>query len=313
MNVVNHLDNYLTKEKSILTIGTFDGLHVGHKLIIKTLVEEAAINNLLANVLTFFPHPRMVLNKEANIKLIDTIKEKEKHLKKLGINTLIVHPFSKEFSRMTSVEFTRDILIKKLNISKLVIGYDHRFGRDRDSDVNDLVELGNTYGFNVKTINEEQIKSVTVSSTKIRKSILEGDIKNANLYLGRFFELSGQIIKGQGLGRKIGFPTANIKINEDYKLIPGNGVYLVQVKVNNETYFGMINIGFRPTVNGNNITLEVFIFNFNDDIYGTIISLFFLNKIRNEIKFNSLEDLKNQIKKDKLYSNLLIKQNKYKF
>jgi len=313
MNVVNHLDNYLTKEKSILTIGTFDGLHVGHKLIIKTLVEEAAINNLLANVLTFFPHPRMVLNKEANIKLIDTIKEKEKHLKKLGINTLIVHPFSKEFSRMTSVEFTRDILIKKLNISKLVIGYDHRFGRDRGSDVNDLVELGNTYGFNVKTINEEQIKSVTVSSTKIRKSILEGDIKNANLYLGRFFELSGQIIKGQGLGRKIGFPTANIKINEDYKLIPGNGVYLVQVKVNNETYFGMINIGFRPTVNGNNITLEVFIFNFNDDIYGTIISLFFLNKIRNEIKFNSLEDLKNQIKKDKLYSNLLIKQNKYKF
>jgi len=306
MKVINSIDNYSSKKKSIITIGTFDGIHVGHQKIIRTLVKESLSKNLLANILTFFPHPRMVLNKDSEIKLIDTIREKEKKLKNLGVNTLIIHPFTKEFSRMSSVEFTRDILIKKLNVYKIILGYDHRFGKNRESSVEDLIELGIAYNFKVEVLDAKKINSINISSTKIRKAIQTGDINKATLYLGRYFEIKGNVIKGKGIGKKIGFPTANIIIKENYKLIPNKGVYLIKAKIKNKSYYGMMNIGNRPTLNGKNETLEVNIFNFNENIYGKSLKIFFLNKIRNEIKFDSIEKLSNQLQKDKDYCKVLI-------
>ena len=306
MKVINSIDNYSSKKKSIITIGTFDGIHVGHQKIIRTLVKESLSKNLLANILTFFPHPRMVLNKDSEIKLIDTIREKEKKLKNLGVNTLIIHPFTKEFSRMSSVEFTRDILIKKLNVYKIILGYDHRFGKNRESSVEDLIELGIAYNFKVEVLDAKKINSINISSTKIRKAIQTGDINKATLYLGRCFEIKGNVIKGKGIGKKIGFPTANIIIKENYKLIPNKGVYLIKAKIKNKSYYGMMNIGNRPTLNGKNETLEVNIFNFNENIYGKSLKIFFLNKIRNEIKFDSIEKLSNQLQKDKDYCKVLI-------
>ena len=306
MKVINGIDNYSSKKKSIITIGTFDGIHVGHEKVIRTLVKESLSKNLLANILTFFPHPRMVLNKDSEIKLIDTIKEKEKKLKNLGVNTLIIHPFTKEFSRMSSIEFTRDILIKKLNVYKIILGYDHRFGKNRESSVEDLIQLGIAYNFKVEVIDAKKINSINISSTKIRKAIQTGDVDKANLYLGNYFEINGNVVKGKGIGKKIGFPTANIIIKENYKLIPNKGVYLIKAKIKNRSYYGMMNIGNRPTLNGKNETLEVNIFNFNENIYGKSLSIFFLNKIRNEIKFDSIEKLSNQLQKDKDYCKVLI-------
>ncbi|MAU58511.1 MAG: riboflavin biosynthesis protein RibF [Flavobacteriaceae bacterium] len=306
MKVINGIDNYSSKKKSIITIGTFDGIHVGHEKVIRTLVKESLSKNLLANILTFFPHPRMVLNKDSEIKLIDTLKEKEKKLKNLGVNTLIIHPFTKEFSRMSSIEFTRDILIKKLNVNKIILGYDHRFGKNRESSVEDLIQLGIAYNFKVEVIDAKKINSINISSTKIRKAIQTGDVDKANLYLGKYFEINGNVVKGKGIGKKIGFPTANIIIKENYKLIPNKGVYLIKAKIKNRSYYGMMNIGNRPTLNGKNETLEVNIFNFNENIYGKSLSIFFLNKIRNEIKFDSIEKLSNQLQKDKDYCKVLI-------
>ena len=306
MKVINGIDNYSSKKKSIITIGTFDGIHVGHEKVIRTLVKESLSKNLLANILTFFPHPRMVLNKDSEIKLIDTLKEKEKKLKNLGVNTLIIHPFTKEFSRMSSIEFTRDILIKKLNVYKIILGYDHRFGKNRESSVEDLIQLGIAYNFKVEVIDAKKINSINISSTKIRKAIQTGDVDKANLYLGNYFEINGNVVKGKGIGKKIGFPTANIIIKENYKLIPNKGVYLIKAKIKNRSYYGMMNIGNRPTLNGKNETLEVNIFNFNENIYGKSLSIFFFNKIRNEIKFDSIEKLSNQLQKDKDYCKVLI-------
>ena len=306
MKVINGIDDYSSKKKSIITIGTFDGIHVGHEKVIRTLVKESLSKNLLANILTFFPHPRMVLNKDSEIKLIDTLKEKEKKLKNLGVNTLIIHPFTKEFSRMSSIEFTRDILIKKLNVYKIILGYDHRFGKNRESSVEDLIQLGIAYNFKVEVIDAKKINSINISSTKIRKAIQTGDVDKANLYLGKYFEINGNVVKGKGIGKKIGFPTANIIIKENYKLIPNKGVYLIKAKIKNRSYYGMMNIGNRPTLNGKNETLEVNIFNFNENIYGKSLSIFFLNKIRNEIKFDSIEKLSNQLQKDKDYCKVLI-------
>ncbi len=306
MIVIKNLDNYISKQKSILTIGTFDGIHIGHQEIIKALVKESISKNYIANILTFFPHPRMILNKDSEIKLIDTLKEKERIFNKLRVNTLIIHPFSKEFSRMTALEFTRDVLVKKLNVSKIILGYDHRFGRNRESNVEDLIELGIAYNFKVQVIDALKIKSITISSTKIRNAIKNGDITTANLYLGRSFEINGNIIHGEGVGRKIGFPTVNINIDEKYKLIPSNGVYLVKLKTNNKLHYGMMNIGNRPTLNGKNRTLEINIFNFKKDLYGKNISVFFLRKIRDEIKFDSIKKLSDQLKKDKKRCEIII-------
>ena len=299
MKVVQDIQNYSSDTKSILTIGTFDGVHVGHQKIIKALVKEAHNKKLLANVLTFFPHPRMVLQKDAQIKLIDTLAEKEDFLRKLGVDTLIIHPFSKEFSRLSALEFTRDILVNQLKISELFIGYDHRFGKNREATVADLTSFGKTYDFKVNIIPAQDVSAITVSSTKIRTAILDGDFIKVVDFLGRFFQLSGTVTKGQSLGRTINFPTANLLIDSQHKIIPPKGVYLVSIFHHQNQYYGMMNIGTRPTLNGDKQTIEVHIFEFNKNIYGSSLTINFIEKIRDEQKFESFDALKKQLIKDK--------------
>lgn len=298
MNVVNGIENYKANSKSILTIGTFDGVHLGHQKIITSLVTKAKKKSLQANILTFFPHPRMVLQKESNLKLIDTLEEKQNLLSELGIDNLIIQPFSKEFSKLTAIEFTRDVLVNELGMSALMIGYDHRFGKNREASVEDLITYGQSYNFEVTVIPAQDIFSITVSSTKIRDAIKISNFKKVNQFLGRPYELNGKVIKGNGVGRTIKYPTANIEIKEIYKLIPPKGVYLVKIYLGENEFSGMMNIGNRPTINGLNQTIEVHIFNFDKDIYGKNLKVCFLKKIRKEKKFDSLPSLKRQLKKD---------------
>ena len=298
MNVVDGIENYKANSKSILTIGTFDGVHLGHQKIITSLVTKAKQKSLQANILTFFPHPRMVLQKESNLKLIDTLEEKQNLLSELGIDNLIVQPFSKEFSKLTAIEFTRDILVDELGMSALMIGYDHRFGKNREASVEDLIRYGESYNFEVTVIPAQDISSITVSSTKIRDAIKISNFKKVNQFLGRPYELNGEVIKANGVGRTIKYPTANIEIKETYKLIPPKGVYLVKIYLGENEFSGMMNIGNRPTINGLNETIEIHIFDFDKDIYGKNLKVCFLQKIRKEKKFDSLTSLKNQLKKD---------------
>ena len=299
MNVFQNIKNYNPDSKCILTIGTFDGVHIGHKKIIKKLVKLANKKKIESTILTFFPHPRMVLQKESNLKLIDTLEEKMNLLKILGVDNLIVHPFSEAFSRLTSIEFCRDFLVNQLKTDTLLIGYDHHFGHNREAKSKDLLAMGQTYNFDVHIIPAQDISSITVSSTKVRKAIESSNFMLVQKFLGRYFELTGIVTKGDGIGRTIDFPTANINVKESYKLIPLDGVYLVSVKCEGNLFKGMINIGIRPTINGERQTLEVHIFNFNKDIYNQKLKILFIEKIRDEQKFESLDALKKQLEKDK--------------
>jgi riboflavin kinase/FMN adenylyltransferase len=295
MNIVQGIENYNSSSRSILTIGTFDGVHIGHQKIIGSLVQQAKEKNLQSSLLTFFPHPRMVLQKQSSLKLIDTLKEKELLLKKLGIDNLIIHPFSEEFSRLTAIEFTRDLLVDKLKIASLFIGYDHRFGKNREASVDDVITYGKTYGFDLTVIPAQDIESITVSSTKVRTAIEDSDFEKVHQFLGRPYQLNGIVTQGEGLGRTIGFPTANLEIPESYKLIPPKGVYMVDVEHRNTSYKGMMNIGNRPTLNGSHQTTEVHLFDFDQKIYGDSLKVLIVKKIREELKFDSLEALKTQL------------------
>ena len=295
MNIVQGIENYNSSSQSILTIGTFDGVHIGHQKIIGSLVQQAKEKNLQSSLLTFFPHPRMVLQKQSSLKLIDTLKEKELLLKKLGIDNLIIHPFSEEFSRLTAIEFTRDLLVDKLKIASLFIGYDHRFGKNREASVDDVISYGKTYGFDLTVIPAQDIESITVSSTKVRTAIEDSDFEKVHQFLGRPYQLNGIVTQGEGLGRTIGFPTANLEIPESYKLIPPKGVYMVDVEHRNTSYKGMMNIGNRPTLNGSHQTTEVHLFDFDQKIYGDSLKVLIVKKIREELKFDSLEALKTQL------------------
>lgn len=294
------------RHPTAITIGTFDGVHIGHRKILERLINNAASLNLKSTVLTFFPHPRMVLQKDANIKLLNTIKEKTKILEDLGLDQLIIHPFTQEFSRLSATEFVRDNLVNQLQTKKIIIGYDHRFGRNRNANITDLRAFGNTYGFEVEEITAQEIDEVSVSSTKIRKALQEGDISTANAYLGYNYMLTGIIGKGKGLGRQIGFPTANLNIAESYKLIPKNGVYVVKSEFSGKTIYGMMNIGYNPTVAGKEKTIEINFFDFDQDLYGKELQIDILHRIRDEHKFESVEALKIQLEKDKQTSLALI-------
>jgi len=250
-------------------------------------------------VLTFFPHPRMVLQKDSEIKLLNTLAEKEQILSELGVDHLIVHPFTKEFSRLTALEFVRDLLVHQLKVKSVVIGYDHRFGRNRNASIQELIGFGNTFDFKVEEIPAQEIDEVSVSSTKIRNALLSGDITTANAYLGYGYMLSGKVVKGKGLGKDIGFPTANLHIEEPYKLIPQNGVYIVTCEYEGRSSHGMMNIGYNPTVNGTTKSIEVHLLDVNEDLYDKDLQVRFLKKIRDEQKFDSLESLSDQLKNDK--------------
>lgn len=291
----------------VLTVGTFDGVHIGHQKILQRVVNEAKKLNLDSAVLTFFPHPRMVLQKEMNIRLINTIGEREKIIKNLGINQLVIYPFSKEFSRLTAQEYIEEILIKKLNVKKIIIGYDHRFGRNRTASITELKEFGKKYHFTVEEISKQDIDEVAVSSTKIRNALKEGNIETANKYLGRPYSLSGVVQQGKGLGKKLGFPTANLAIPESYKLIPKHGVYIVESTYNGKKIFGMTNIGTNPTFNETKENIETYFFDLDEDLYGKTFRIKFLKRIRDEKKFTTVEALIKAMETDKLYTQTFIK------
>jgi len=299
LKIFNSIHDFKSTKKTILTLGTFDGVHVGHQKIIQKLIQNASDYNCESLILTFFPHPRMVLQEGSDIKLLNTIDEKTVLLKKMGLDNLIIHPFDKEFSRLTAEEFVKTILVDALHIQKIIIGYDHRFGRNRLANIDDLILYGKQYNFEVEQISAQEIDSVSISSTKIRNAILDGNIALANEYLGYKYVINGMVINGNQLGRTIGFPTANLKIEENYKLIPKNGVYIVKSTINQKTVFGVMNIGTNPTVNGEELSIEVHFIDFDADLYNSKIEISVLERIRDEQKFDSIELLKNQIQEDK--------------
>lgn len=291
---IDHIPN------PVLTIGTFDGVHIGHQKILDQLNEEARKIGGQSVLFTFYPHPRMILYPESHgLKLIQTQEEKLRKLKKMGLQNIIVYPFTFEFSRLTALEFVRDYLVNQLHVKKLVIGYDHQFGKNREGSIDFLKDVSETYGFEVIEIPAQDIDEVNVSSTKIREALIDGNIELANEYLGEPFELSGEIIHGNALGRTIGYPTANIQVDSELKLIPGNGVYAVRVFLQDQCIDGMMNIGIRPTICGtHDISMEVHLFDFDKDVYGEKIQVQFLSKIRDEQKFIDTNALKDQLKKD---------------
>ncbi|MBS9462737.1 bifunctional riboflavin kinase/FAD synthetase [Flagellimonas sp. 389] len=292
--------------QTAVTIGTFDGVHLGHSKILERLINNAKTSGLKATVLTFFPHPRMVLQKDTDIKLLNTLDEKMEKMDSLGLDYLIVHPFTKDFSRLSATEFVRDVLVNQLKTKKIIIGYDHRFGRNRNANIQDLMAFGATLDFEVEEIPAQEIDDVSVSSTKIRNALLEGNIETANSYLNYSYMLTGTIKKGKGLGKQFGFPTANLHIPEAYKLIPKNGVYVVKSTLNDKEYFGMMNIGFNPTVSGTEKSIEINFFDFEGSLYDTKIQVNILHRIRDEHKFDSVEELREQLKKDRKTSLTLI-------
>ncbi|MFL2622608.1 MAG: bifunctional riboflavin kinase/FAD synthetase [Candidatus Marisimplicoccus sp.] len=298
MKIYRSINEYNEDKRSVVTIGTFDGLHHGHQKILKRLINSSKNKNLSSVVLTFFPHPRVILNKYNDIKMIDTLDEKILYINKIGVDSLIIHPFDKNFSLLSANQFIKDYLVEKLKMKHIIIGYDHRFGKGREASVTDLKNYASDYDFTVEEIQAQEIEKIAISSTKVRNSINNGDLKTTEKYLGRYFNLTGKVIKGDGLGKKIMYPTANIFIEEKYKIIPKDGVYLIKTFIKNKLYNGMMNIGHRPTIGANEKSLEVHLFNFNKDIYGEQISVDIISKIRDEKKFSSIEALKDQLVKD---------------
>lgn len=302
MKVFNSINNFASKTKTIITIGTFDGVHIGHQSILKKLIDQAEKLNLKSVVLTFFPHPRMVLQQDSEIKLLNTIDEKTSLLQDLGIDNLIIHPFDLDFSRLSAEEFVKDVLVDQLNIQKIIIGHDHRFGRNRTATITDLIAFGEEYNFEVEQISAQEIDEIAISSTKIRKALEEGNVVLANSYLGQEYFITGTVIEGKKIGRTINFPTANIQISENYKLIPEIGAYIVAAEIDSKIVYGMMNIGHNPTVSNGSLSIEAHFFNFEGDIYSKSLKIKFLDRIRDEKKFNSIEELKIQLELDKEYS-----------
>ena len=306
MRNVKKIEAYISNSDTVVTIGTFDGVHIGHQKIIKRLVNEGKKNHLKSVILTFFPHPRMVLQKDSSIKLINTIDERSKLINDLGLDFLLIKKFTQAFSRLSAEDFVKQILVDKLHAKKVIIGYDHRFGRNRNADIDNLKKYGERYHFEVEEISAQDIDDVSVSSTKIRKALNDG---KANKYLGYNFMLTGKVVSGKGLGAEIGFPTANITIKEDYKLIPKQGAYVVSALIDAKLYYGMMNIGVNPTVNGKTESIEVHFFEFKKNIYNKKIQINILKRLRNEVKFESVGALKTQLFKDKEISLQYIKSN----
>lgn len=272
------------------------------------VIEEGHKHHLQSTLLTFFPHPRMVLQKDNQIKLLNTIEEKSAILSRLGLDCLIIHPFTLEFSRKSATDFVREILVEKLRVKKIIIGYDHRFGRNRNATIQDLKSFGNILEFSVEEIPAQEIDEVSVSSTKIRKALMAGDLETANAYLGYDYMLTGTVEGGKKLGRDLGFPTANLRIEADYKLIPASGVYLVRSALKYRQVYGMMNIGTNPTVDGSKRHIEVHFFDYQGDLYGSQLQVDLLRRIRDERKFDSLDALKAQLEKDRLRAQELIRR-----
>lgn len=302
MNVFHSVASFQSTKKTIVTLGTFDGMHIGHQAILNKLKLQKKIYGYETLVLTFFPHPRMVLKTDHQISLLNTIDERVKLIDHFGIDHLVVQEFTKEFANLSAEEFVKTVLVDQFNIGKIIIGYDHRFGKNRSADIHDLIEFGKKYHFHVEQISAEELNDVSVSSTKIRNALNVGDVALAKTYLGYPYMVSGTVVSGKQLGRTIGYPTANIKVAQDYKLIPAIGVYVVGVTVKGKDHYGMLSIGTNPTVGGTEKTIEVYIFDFNDTIYDEEITVRFLTRIRGEEHFGSIDLLIEALKNDEVFS-----------
>ncbi|SDG90035.1 bifunctional riboflavin kinase/FAD synthetase [Mucilaginibacter gossypii] len=301
MRVYNNIDEFTAVNNAVVTIGTFDGVHLGHRKIISGIKELAESTGGETVILTFFPHPRMILHPEdESLKLITTIAEKADLMERIGVDHLIITPFSRDFSNQSAESYIRDVLVNKIGTKKIVIGYDHRFGKDRQGGFEDLQRLGPVYGFDVVEIPEQDINEVAISSTRIRNALLSGDIHLANAFLGYPFFITGKVVRGDQIGRQLGYPTANIVVEEKYKLIPCDGIFAVTVIIADQKYKGMAYIGSRPTVNGLSRNIEVNIFDFNEEIYNQTIRMEFHHYIRSDVKFSSLDELKVQLAQDKV-------------
>ena len=301
MKTIHGIENFPASEGSIVTIGTFDGVHLGHQQILKQLIDTSQQSKLKSVLLTFFPHPRMVLQPDISMHLIQTIEEREKALRKTGLDYLVIHPFSEKFSRLSADDYVKQILVEKLNVRKVVVGYDHRFGRNRTASLEDMYNYADIYDFEVIEIDAKKIKSTAVSSTKIRKAIDEGDIALANSYLGDPFKLEGVVVHGDKRGRELSYPTANIELQNKHKIIPKQGVYLIQSDIDNQVVYGMMNIGTKPTFDTTNPSIEVHFFDWNGDLYDQTLQVKLLKWIREEQKFDSVEELQAQIHADERY------------
>lgn len=300
MKIYNHFSDFKRLKNAVVTIGTFDGVHYGHQKIIKRLCELAKATGGESVILTFFPHPRLIIDPEnQDLKMINTIDEKAKMLAALGVDHLIITPFTRDFSNLSPTEYIKNILVETIGIKHLIVGYDHRFGKDRAGGMPELEAEAKEYDYKIEVIPEQDINDVAVSSTKVRNALLSGKVALAANYLGYHFSMYGRVIKGDKIGRTIGFPTANIFIEETYKLIPSDGIYAVTVDMSGQSYKGMAYIGQRPTINGMTRNIEVNIFDFNQEIYGQYITMTFLQFLREDVKFTGLETLKIQLQKDK--------------
>jgi riboflavin kinase/FMN adenylyltransferase len=299
LKIYHHLSDFKRLNNAVATIGTFDGVHFGHQKIINRLCELAHKTGGESVILTFFPHPRMIIDPEnQDLKMINTIEEKAEILAALGVDHLIITPFTRDFSNLSPSEYIKNILVDTIGIKQIIVGYDHRFGKDRTGGMKDLIAFSGPYGYEVEEIAEQDINDVAVSSTKIRESLLSGQVGLAAEYLGYPFSLYGPVIKGDKIGRTIGFPTANIFIEQPYKLIPSDGIYAVTVDMEDQSYQAMAYIGQRPTINGMTRNIEVNIYNFNREIYGQYIKMNFHEFLRHDVKFTGLEALKLQLQQD---------------
>lgn len=301
MKIYKHINDFQRLNNAVVTIGTFDGVHQGHRQIIARLKELARQTGGETVILTFFPHPRMIIHPEdQDLKLITTIHERAALLEQLGVDHLIITPFSRDFSNQSAEAYIKDVLVNKIGTRQIIIGYDHRFGKDRQGGLSDLQQAAPVYGFEVIEIPEQDIDHVTVSSTRIREALLKADIEQANNFLGYPFFITGKVIRGNQIGRQIGYPTANLLIEESYKLIPADGIFAATVQLNDESFQGMAYIGHRPTINGMTRNIEVNIFDFNRDIYNQTLQMNFIHFVRHDVKFSSLEGLKDQLAQDRL-------------
>ncbi len=299
MILINQLPNFNKNDQSCVTIGSFDGVHKGHVKIIENLVASAKQEGLLAVVLTFYPHPRKVVQPETKIELLNSLEEKAALLESLGVDYLVVYPFTEDFSRLSPEAYVKDILVDGLHCKKIIIGYDHRFGRNRKATLEDLLKFGEEHDFYIEEIEAQQLDRVAISSTKIRQALHEGEIEKANYYLGYEYTLSGTVVSGNRLGRKIDFPTANLSVGEKDKLIPREGVYIVKCFIDEIWVYGMMNIGTNPTVSGKEQRIEVHFLNFSGDLYQKELKVQLLKRLRDEQRFESIDALKNQLEKDR--------------
>ena len=298
MREITDITTFTTQQPTVLTIGTFDGVHLGHQKIIERVVATARQEGLLATIFTFFPHPRMVVQHDKSLKLIHTLEEKKQLLQRLGVDLLVVQPFNEAFAQLTAEEFVSTILVQHLNVKKVIIGYDHRFGRNRTANINDMRLFGEKYGFAVEEISVQEVDEVSVSSTKIREALNKGDVTTAEHYLGTPYSLTGTVVHGLKLGRTLRYPTANIQVTEDYKLIPKDGVYAVYSYIGERKVYGMMSIGKNPTIEGKGASIEVYFFDFNGDLYDRELTIYFVKYLREERKFSSVALLKKQLQDD---------------